>query len=47
MFEKSIRKDRLNSLKGKFGKLLNLQDYEEREPSQSLCQHSSRKRGIS
>lgn len=28
MFEKSIRNDRLNSLKNKFGKLLNLQEHQ-------------------
>lgn len=30
IYEKSIRRDRLNSLKKKFGQMLNLKDYEER-----------------
>ena len=47
MYEKSIRKDRLNTLKNKFSKLLNLKDYEEREVTGSICQYTSRKRGLS
>lgn len=47
LYEKSIRKDRLKSLKNRFSKLLNLKDFEERETANSICQYSSRKRGLS
>ena len=47
LYEKSIRNDRLKSLKNRFSKLLNLKDYEERETANSICQYSSRKRGLS
>jgi len=45
--EKTMRRDRLNSLKSKFSKMLNLTEYEERESAVSMCQYSARKRGIS
>lgn len=45
--EKNYRKDRVKSLKNKFGKMLNLVDYEERETPVSVCQYTSRKRGLS
>lgn len=30
LYEKSIRKDRIKSLKNKFGKMLSIKEYEER-----------------
>lgn len=45
--EKTIRRDRLSSLRGKFGKLLNLADHEDRDTTSSLCQVTSRRRGLS
>lgn len=45
--EKSMRRDRLNSLKSKFGKLLNLAEAEDRESAPSLCQFTARRRGLS
>lgn len=37
----------MKSLKNKFGKMLNLVEYEERETPVSVCQYTSRKRGLS
>jgi hypothetical protein len=42
-----MRRDRLNSLRGKFGKLLNLAEQESRESAPSLCQYTERRRGLS
>lgn len=47
MYEKSIRKDKLNTLKKKFGKLINIKDYDEREIAQSMCQVEHKKKGFS
>ena len=46
-FNKTMRKERLHSLKNKYGKLLNLEENDEREPSTTICQHSTRKRNFS
>jgi len=45
--EKSIRKERLSSLRSKFAKVLNLTETETRESAPSLCQFSARRRGLS
>ena len=45
--ENDMRKDRLHSLKNKFGKMLNLTEFESRETSPSMCQYTTRRRGLS
>ena len=45
--EKTIRKDRINSLRNKFSKVLNLAEHEDRDVAPSLCQYTSRRRGLS
>jgi hypothetical protein len=47
MLERSFKRSRLQSLKSKFGKMLNLREEEARTASQSLCQYSSRRRDLS
>ena len=46
-FEKSIRNDRLKSLKSKFGKLLSLKETEERQFPDSICHATPKRLGFS
>ena len=47
MYEKTIRNDRLKSLKKKFGAMLNLKETEEREAPESLCKLAPKRFGFS